>query len=108
MLKKEEKNKKLTEKFSYPVYNLSFTTGANEDTCLWKMVYVQTDDHTYGYAYKMDIDWADEMLEEYKDAVNSLELTEILNTDNADTGTEYDPSAEGQSLEEFIAYFNYS
>ena len=106
---KEKKNKKLTEKFSYPVYNLSFTTGANEDTCLWKMVYVQTDDHTYGYAYKMDIDWADEMLEEYKDAVNSLELTEILNTDNtdnADTGTEYDPSAEGQSLEVFIAYFD--
>ena len=106
---KEKKNKKLTEKFSYPVYNLSFTTGANEDTCLWKMVYIQTDDHTYGYAYKMDIDWADEMLEEYKDAVNSLELTEILNTDNtdnADTGTEYDPSAEGQSLEVFIAYFD--
>ena len=106
---KEKKNKKLTEKFSYPVYNLSFTTGANEDTCLWKMVYIQTDDHTYGYAYKMDIDWADEMLEEYKDAVNSLELTEILNTDNTDnayTGTEYDPSAEGQSLEVFIAYFD--
>ena len=70
------------------------------------MVYVQTDDHTYGYAYKIDIDWADEMLEEYKDAVNSLELTELLNTDNADTGTEYDPSAEGQSLEGFIAYFD--
>ena len=106
---KEKKNKKLTKKFSYPVYNLSFKTGANEDTCLWKMVYIQTDDHTYGYAYKMDIDWADEMLEEYKDAVNSLELTEILNTDNTDnayTGTEYDPSAEGQSLEVFIAYFD--
>ena len=103
---KEKKSKKLTKKFSYPVYNLSFTTGENEDTCLWKMVYIQTDDHTYGYAYKMDIDWADEMLEEYKDAVNSLELTEILNTDNADTGTEYDPSAEGKSLEGFIAYFD--
>ena len=42
----------------------------------------------------------------YKDAVNSLELTEILNTDNVDTGTEYDLSAEGQSLEGFIAYFD--
>ena len=109
---KEKKNKKLTKKFTYPVYNLSFTTGANEDTCLWKMVYIQTDDHTYGYAYKMDIDWADEMLEEYKEAINSLELTELLNMDNVGsntgtgTGTEYDPSAEGQSLEVFMAYFD--
>ena len=87
------------------MYNLSFKTGANEDTCLWKMVYIQTDDNTYGYAYKMNIDWADEMLEEYKNAINSLELTEILNMDNTGnntgtgtgTGTEYDPSAEGQS-----------
>ena len=111
---KEKKNKKLTKKFSYPVYNLSFKTGANEDTCLWKMVYIQTDDNTYGYAYKMNIDWADEMLEEYKNAINSLELTEILNMDNTGnntgtgtgTGIEYDPSAEGQSLEVFIAYFD--
>ena len=74
------------------------------------MVYIQTDDNTYGYAYKMNIDWADEMLEEYKNAINFLELTEILNMDNTGTGTgtgtEYDPSAEGQSLEVFIAYFD--
>ncbi len=58
---KETKSKKFTKKFSYPVYRLTFTTGSNEDTCQWKMLYFQTDTNTYAYAYKMDIDWADEM-----------------------------------------------
>ena len=103
---KETKSKKFTKKFSYPVYRLTFTTGSNEDTCQWKMLYFQTDTNTYAYAYKMDIDWADEMKGEYKDALNSLELTDISGTGTGENGSDYDPSAEGQSLEMFIAYFD--
>ncbi|MDO4337166.1 MAG: hypothetical protein Q4C91_03655 [Eubacteriales bacterium] len=101
---KERQNKKLTEKFSYPVYDLSFTTAANEDTCQWKMIFFQTDTNTYAYAYKMDADNAFEMAEEYQNAVNQLELTEISDTQTGET--DYDPSAEGESLEMFISYFD--
>ena len=103
---KETKSKKFTKKFSYPVYRLKFTTGSNEDTCQWKMLYFQTDTNTYAYAYKMDIDWADEMEGEYKDALNSLELTDISGTETGENSGDYDPSAEGKSLEMFIAYFD--
>lgn len=101
---KESQNKKLTEKFSYPVYNLAFTTDANEDTCQWKMIFFQTDTNTYAYAYRMDADNASEMAEEYQNAVNQLELTEISNTQTRET--DHDPSAEGKSPEMFISYFD--
>lgn len=92
----DSQNQSLTEKFSYPVYDIAFTTGANEDTCLWKMIFFQTDTHTYAYAFQMDADAAEYMEEEYWNAVNSLELVEM----------DYDPSANGESMEDFIAYFD--
>ena len=101
---KEKKNKSLTKKFSYPVYNLTFTTGENEDTCQWKMIFFQTDTNTYAYAYKMNADAAADMAEEYKNAINSLTLTEI--SDEQTSVADYDPSAEGKSLEMFISYFD--
>ena len=91
-------NQNLTEKFTYPVYDIAFTTGANEDTRLWKMVFFQTDTHTYAYAFQMSADYAESMEEEYWNAVNSLDLV--------DASGLYDPSANGESLEEFIAYFD--
>lgn len=87
------------------------------------MLFFQTDTDTFAYAYKMNIDWAQEMEEEFKDAVDSLELTEIVDMEEPDaenSGTEngtaqnsgtvsdqdYDSSAEGKSLENFISYFD--
>lgn len=97
-------NQSLTEKFTYPVYDITFTTGENEDTCLWKMTFLQTDTNTYAYAFKMDADAAEYMEEEYWNAVNSLELMEIPYFEPA--GMEDDPSARGESLEDFTAYFD--
>ena len=102
----ETENGEYTKKFTYPVYELEFTTGANEDTCKWKMLYFQTDTHTFAYAYKMDADFAEEMESEYQDAVGSLELMEIPAADENGAETDYDPSANGESLEMFIAYFD--
>lgn len=101
---KESNNQSLTEKLTYPVYDITFTTGANEDTCQWKMIFFQTDTNTYVYAYKMDADTAEDMEEEYQNAVNSLTLIEVsdIQTEEMD----YDPSAEGKSLEMFISYFD--
>ena len=103
-------NQEYTEKFTYPVYELEFTTGANEDTCKWKMLYFQTDTNTFAYAYRVSADFAEEMEAEYRDAISSLELTEIEGVENTETtftqGEDYDPSAEGESLEMFISYFD--
>lgn len=101
----ETQSEEYTSKFTYPAYELSFTTGSNEDTSQWKMLYFQTDTHTFAYAYKMDADFAEEMESEYKDALDSLELTELLNAQNSDS-EEDDPSANGQSLEALISYFD--
>lgn len=103
-------NQEYTEKFTYPAYELEFTTGANEDTCKWKMLYFQTDTNTFAYAYRVSADFAEEMEEEYRDAISSLELTEIEGVENTETPLiqveDYDPSAEGESLEMFISYFD--
>lgn len=100
----EGQNQELTAKFTYPVYDLSFITGANEDTRLWKMFFLQTDSHTYGYAFDMAVDFAEDMEEEYWRALDTLELVEL--SDYAVEETDYDPSAEGESLDDFIAYFD--
>ena len=70
----DAENQSLTEKFTYPAYDVSFTTGANEDTRVWKMVILQTDTHTYAYAFQMAADYAEEMEADYLSAVESLEL----------------------------------
>lgn len=95
----DSQNQSLTEKLSYPAYDVTFTTGANEDTCLWKMILFQTESHTYAYAFRMDADYAEEMEELYLSAVSSLALLDA-------SATADDPSARGESLEDFIAFFD--
>ena len=74
------------------------------------MLYFQTDTNNFAYAYRVSADFAEEMEEEYRDAISSLELTEIEGVENTETPLtqveDYDPSAEGESLEMFISYFD--
>lgn len=51
----------LTEKFSYPVYIVEFTTGANEDTVKWTVFAMDTDQYTYLYGVCTDMDAAEDM-----------------------------------------------
>lgn len=97
-------NQYLTQKFSYPVYDLSFTTGGNEDTCVWKMILFQTDTYTYAYAFKMYADFAEDMEGEYWYSLDTLEMLDLSGYEIEEP--DYDPSAEGESLEDFIAYFD--
>ncbi|MGN1019717.1 MAG: hypothetical protein ACI4O7_05030 [Aristaeellaceae bacterium] len=92
-------NQSLTDKFGYPVYDVTFTTGANEDTCLWRMVLVQTDTHAYAYAFRMYADGADYLEPEFWNAVSALELL-----DSAAVAD--DPSARGESLEDVIVFLD--
>ena len=95
----DSQNQSLTEKFAYPAYDVTFTTGANEDTRLWRMILLLTDTHTYAYAFRMDADYAEELEEQYRSAVNFLALMDA-------SALEDDPSARGGSLEALIAFFD--
>ena len=95
----DSQNQSLTEKFTYPVYDAIFTTGANEDTCLWNMLLLQTDTHTYAYAFRMDADYAEELEGQYRSAVDALALMDA-------SAMADDPSVRGESLEDFIAFFD--
>ena len=95
----DSQNQSLTEKFTYPVYDAIFTTGANEDTCLWNMFLLQTDTHTYAYAFRMDADYAEELEGQYRSAVDALALMDA-------SAMADDPSVRGESLEDFIAFFD--
>ena len=102
----DSQNQGLTEKFTYPVYDLSFSTGANEDTRLWRMIFFQTDTHTYAFAFQMVADYAEDMEEEYWNAVDTLDMIDLSYNDEDSGEVDYDPGANGESLEDFIAYFD--
>ena len=95
----DSQNQSLTEKLAYPVYDVTFTTGANEDTCLWHMILFQTDTHTYAYAFRMDADYAEELEEQYRSVVSALTLMDA-------SALEDDPSARGESLEDVIVFLD--
>ena len=95
----DSQNQSLTEKFAYPAYDVTFTTGANEDTRLWRMILLLTDTHTYAYAFRMDADYAEELEGQYRSAVDALALMDA-------SAMADDPSARGESLEDFIAFFD--
>ena len=66
----------LTEKFSYPVYIVEFTTGANEDTQKWQVFAMDTDQYTYLYGVCTDMDAAEDMDGIAEDIFGELYLTD--------------------------------
>ena len=66
----------LTEKFSYPVYLVEFTTGANEDTVKWTVFAMDTDRYTYLYGVCTDMDAAEDMDGIAQDIFGELYLTD--------------------------------
>lgn len=66
----------LTEKFSYPVYIVEFTTGANEDTVKWTVFAMDTDQYTYLYGVCTDMDAAEDMDGLAQDIFGGLYLTD--------------------------------
>ena len=51
-----EKNSGYSEALGCPVYILTYTTGRNEDTSVWKVFMTEADGYTYLYAFSV---WAD-------------------------------------------------
>lgn len=69
-------NADLTANFTYPVYIVEYTTGANEDTRKWTVFAMDTDLYTYLYGFCSTIDAAEDMEEIYQDIFNGLYLSD--------------------------------
>ena len=66
----------LTANFSYPVYIVEYTVGANEDTRKWTVFAMDTDFYTYLYGFCTTIDAAEDMEEIYQDIFTGLYLSD--------------------------------
>lgn len=66
----------LTANFTYPVYIVEYTAGANEDTKEWTVFAMDTDFYTYLYGFCTAIDAAEDMEEIYQDIFTGLYLSD--------------------------------
>ena len=72
-----EQNSTYTANLSYPVYVVTFTSGANEDMRMWTVFMTATDTDTYLYAFSSTMDAADELAQTYQDVFSNLRLEDV-------------------------------
>ena len=72
-----EQNSTYTANLSYPVYVVTFTSGANEDMRMWTVFMTATDTDTYLYAFSSTMDAADELAQTYLDVFSNLRLEDV-------------------------------
>ena len=72
-----EQNSTYTANLSYPVYVVTFTSGANEDMRMWTVFMTATDTDTYLYAFSSTMDAADELVQTYLDVFANLRLEDV-------------------------------
>lgn len=72
-----EQNSTYTANLSYPVYVVTFTSGANEDMRMWTVFMTATDTDTYLYAFSSTMDVADELAQTYLDVFANLRLEDV-------------------------------
>ncbi len=77
VIKETVEDKELASKLSYPVYKISYESGANEDTKQAVGVVVLTDRYTFYFGYRCPIDYFDENAEFYNEELQSIELIEL-------------------------------
>ncbi len=65
-----------TANLGYPVYVMIFTAGGGEDTREWTVYAVDTDTHTYLYAFCATLDGAEDMWNVYLDVFDRLYLSD--------------------------------
>ena len=72
-----EQNSTYTANLTYPVYVVTFTSGANEDMRMWTVFMTATDTDTYLYAFSSTMDAADELTQTYQDVFSNLRLEDV-------------------------------
>lgn len=65
-----------SQALSYPVYRITFTTGANEDQRDWTVFALNTDGYTYFYAFRATPQAAEDMADVYDQIFSQLYLTD--------------------------------
>ena len=65
-----------SQALSYPVYRITFTTGANEDQRDWTVFALNTDSHTYFYAFRATPQAAEDLSDLYSDIFSQLTLAD--------------------------------
>lgn len=65
-----------SQTLSYPVYRITFTTGANEDQRNWTVFALNTDSHTYFYAFRATPQAAEDMADIYDQVFSQLYLAD--------------------------------
>ena len=71
-----EKNDAYSEKMSFPVYLVTYTTGGNEDTREWTVFVMDTDYYTYLFGLCVTLDAADDVKPVYPDVFAGLYLSD--------------------------------
>lgn len=61
---------------SYPIYIVTYTTGANEDTCEWTIFAMDTDCYTYLYGFGVTLDAADDFRSACQEVFDGLYMTD--------------------------------
>ena len=72
-----KQNSTYTANVTYPVYVVTFTSGANEDMRMWTVFMTATDTDTYLYAFSSTMDAADELAQTYQDVFSNLRLEDV-------------------------------
>lgn len=72
-----KQNSTYTANLTYPVYVVTFTSGANEDMRMWTVFMTATDTDTYLYAFSSTMDAADELAQTYLDVFSNLHLEDV-------------------------------
>ena len=75
-LQSVEENETYSEKMSYPVYIVTYTSGENEDTREWTVFVMDTDGYTYLYGFCAALDAADDMKDVYQGVFAGLYLSD--------------------------------
>ena len=76
LLQSVEKNDAYSEKMSFPVYLVTYTTGGNEDTREWTVFVMDTDYYTYLFGLCVTLDAADDVKPVYPDVFAGLYLSD--------------------------------
>ena len=74
VLQTVEPNDEYSQKMSYPVYIVTYTSGTNEDSCEWTVFAMDTDLYTYLYGFRVPLDSADDVRSVYQDIFAGLDL----------------------------------
>lgn len=71
-----------SQALSYPVYRITFTIGANEDQRDWTVFALNTDSHTYFYAFRATPQAAEDLSDLYADIFSQLTLADPAQSGN--------------------------